>query len=104
MSLDLTKRKAPLSIARLTVGAANVATEVLIPEWCEVAGFRFATDDGKVATEGDDGEAISVHYADSPAKALRKFGQPGKTPLKWVSFKLASATAGTEVEIIMEGR
>lgn len=101
MSLDLTTRKAPQAIARLTLGAADVATQVILPNWVQQVGFRFVKVAGKIATEGADAAAIDSHYIDLPAGEQRVYESLAKNRSA-DQFYLASATADTVVEIEME--
>ena len=60
------------SAVRITLGAANVAQEVIFPANARRYRRNFVTDNGKIATSGTDGAAIGTDYetayANSPVE------------------------------------
>ena len=92
-------------IQRFTLGAANIATKVIIPPTASKATVRFETNAGALAMEGTDAATINANYIVISADASHEFSLlDGLRVSAGVgSFFISSPTLSTVVSVMVEG-
>ena len=92
-------------IVRFTLGGTDVATKVNIPHTATKGTVRFETNDGKLATTGTDGGAVSANYIICAGDTTNEFSlMDGIRSSQGVTaFYVASATGSTVCSVIIEG-
>jgi hypothetical protein len=93
------------NLIRFALGGSDIVTEVNIPSWARKVSVQFISNSGKISFFETDGASISTQYISVAADswfemnwAIGSSRNTGRT-----SIFLASATATTTVEIIVEG-
>lgn len=101
--IDLTGVDATSYIEVITLGLADIATEVVLPnDWTKVAAL-FETNSGKFAFTGTDGAAIMAAYGSAPADSWTTLIERTTRNPSRRSVFLASATPGTVVRLALGG-
>jgi len=92
-------------IQRFTLGAENIATEVVVPPTASKATIRFETNNGALAFNGTDAATVNANYIAVTADSSHEFSLlDGIATSKGVgSFFVSSPTASTVISVMVEG-
>jgi|10_taG_2_1085330.scaffolds.fasta_scaffold01789_4 hypothetical protein len=102
MALDISANSPPY-VYRLTLSSTvDELTEVTLPKSASRVSVQFITNAGKLTFAGTDGAAIGSHYASIAADSWSEVTWSNRTPAPQDNLFLASGTASTVVEILIE--
>jgi hypothetical protein len=106
MAEDMTALLPPLRTKVITLPAADVAREVILPKWARRISFRSTTDPMKYSSEGTDGAAISADYMTVGGDILHtvsldRTGRAG-VDVDTPSIYFATAAGGTVLRLVLE--
>ena len=91
-------------LLRFTLGATDVATQVLFPSAARSATVRFETNAGKLAFTGTDGGAVNANHIVVTADATHQFSvTDGINVSKGVAGFFVASTGSTVISVMVEG-